>query len=345
MRSSSERNKGLSVTAEGQIVVYGLDYTGFTSDVFLVLPCDRLPVDQYEYYAVIYDSPYVVIVGCENDTVVQVSDQSIVLNKMETYLFESYNYNRRSVRIVTNQPIAVFSGNKCDYHSSLSSRYVIYFLYCETKQVLPTAVWGKSFMSASLAGKSSKDSYYIVSSENDTTVTVNCTTFNTLSYTLNTAGSFWQFSIPEMSFCSIISDKPIIMQLVQERVKILRTIKYEFIYIDKFMMTITPVEHYSNIFLIAIPEFPSNFITLYVTSKYYQPQEIFVDDANLESANWTTVNCSNTTKYGHITYVSLTPGRHHVYHSNPSARVGVFCAWFLWLQILWLSWRRSIYAM
>ena len=61
--SSSERNKGISVTAEGQsnIVVYGLNYENGTSDAYLALPCDRLPVEQYEYYGLIilYDEQVV----------------------------------------------------------------------------------------------------------------------------------------------------------------------------------------------------------------------------------------------------------------------------------------------
>ena len=56
--SSTERDKGIRVRADGQssIVVYGLNYDMFTSDAFLALPCDRLPVDQYEYYGVSYSA-------------------------------------------------------------------------------------------------------------------------------------------------------------------------------------------------------------------------------------------------------------------------------------------------
>ena len=71
--SSSERDKGIRVTAEGQssIVVYGLNYEIFTSDAFLSLPCDRLPVDHYEYYGVSYSGgghglSHLLIVGCED---------------------------------------------------------------------------------------------------------------------------------------------------------------------------------------------------------------------------------------------------------------------------------------
>ena len=85
MVSNSENDKGLSVTAEGQsnIVVYGLSYHVFTSDAFLALPCDRLPVNEYEYFAISYERlfatllSHIVIVGCENDTIVQIGLDSI----------------------------------------------------------------------------------------------------------------------------------------------------------------------------------------------------------------------------------------------------------------------------
>ena len=76
--SSTERDKGILVRAEDQrsIVVYGLNYNTFTSDAFLGLPCDRLPVDHYEYYGVSYSGgghglSHFVIVGCEDRTVFQ----------------------------------------------------------------------------------------------------------------------------------------------------------------------------------------------------------------------------------------------------------------------------------
>ena len=93
---------------------------------------------------------------------------------------------------------------------------------------------------------------------------------------------------------------------------------------DPFMMMITPVEQYSNNYaLISFSEFPLNFITIYVTPKYFQPQEIFVDNTSLENANWTTVYSSNRIICGYITHVALSPGRHHVYHTEPSASFSI----------------------
>ena len=37
----------------------------------------------------------------------------------------------------------------------------------------------------------------------------------------------------------------------------------------------------------------------------------------------TTVYCSDTTVRGYVTYVTLTPGQHQLYHSDISAHIGV----------------------
>ena len=315
--SSSERNKGLSVTAEGQsnIVVYGLNYDEFTSDAFLALPCDRLPVDQYEYYALSHSGialSHIVIVGCDDGTVVQVGSESIALNRMQTYLLES-NDDITGTRLLSNRPLVVYPGHRCTIIPTGSTA-------CDhiTEQVPPTAIWGRTFMSASFSGRDSGDIYRIIASENDTTITVNCSTFDQPStYNLALSGSWQEFSTPDNSFCSITSDKPLlVMQFGLGN-------SFDGVG-DPFMMMITPVEQYSNNYVLnVLPEFSLNFITLYVTPEDFQPQEIIVDDANLGSADWTAVYCSGPIICGYITHVTLTPGGHQLRHTDSSAHVGV----------------------
>ena len=317
--SSSERNKGISVTAEGQsnIVVYGLNYHTFTSDAYLALPCDRLPVEQYEYYGISYHDglsstrlSHILIVGCEDDTVVQVDSQSIPLNRMETYLIESIT-DITGTRLLSNRPLVVYPGHRCTFipFDSFACDHI-------TEQVPPTAVWGRNFLSASFSGRSSGDLYRMLASQETTTVIVNCNTFNE-TYNLASAGTWQEFSTPDMSFCSITSDKPLlIMQFglgfTLDDVG------------DPFMMMITPVEQYSNNYVLnVLPEFSTNFITIYVIPEDYQPQDIIVDDDNLENADWTEVLCSDSTICGYITHVALTPGEHQVHHVDATAHVGV----------------------
>lgn len=112
---SDSSNKGIRITAESPISVYGLSNASLSSDAFLALPCAHLPVEQYEYFGLsYYGAPtnrlnHLVIVGCEDDTEVQFGSDAVVkLNTMETYLWESSNV--AGTRIISRKPIAVFVG-------------------------------------------------------------------------------------------------------------------------------------------------------------------------------------------------------------------------------------------
>ena len=315
--SSAERDKGLRISAgKSKIVVYGLNYGMFTSDAFLALPCDRLAVEKYEYYGVTYPGinglSHILIVGCEDNTVFQIGSDVIELSKMETYLWER-SHDITGTKIVSNRPLVVYPGHRCtNIPSGVGA--------CDhiTEQVPPTAIWGNNFLSASLSGRSSGDIYRMIASENSTNVVVNCSTFSQLqTYALGMAGSWQQFNTPDESFCSISSTKPVlIMQFSLGN-------NYDGVG-DPFMMMVTPVEQYSNNYIFTVlPEFSTNYITIYAAPDDYDPQNIVVDDTDLQNATWTTVYCTNATICGYITYVTLTPGEHRLYHRDVSAHIGV----------------------
>ena len=317
--SSSERDKGIRVSAgDKRIVVYGLNYHEDTSDGFLALPCDRLPVEQYEYYAISYNSgAHILIVSCEDNTVVQIGSAVVNLNRMQTYYFEDTN-DVTGTKVVSNNPIVVYPGHVCTNIPTTVK-------YCDhiTEQVPPTVIWGSQFISASFNGRSSGEIYRVLASEDATTVVVNCSTFNqSQTYDLSSAGSWQEFSTPAMSFCAIESNKPL---LVMEF-----SLGFEHDGIgDPFMMMVTPTGQFSNNYVFnALPEFSTNYITIAVTPDDFEPRNIHVDDGDLENAVWNTVYCSDTTVCGYVTYVTLTPGQHQLYHSDVSAHIGVFAYGF-----------------
>ncbi|CAI8023305.1 Sushi domain-containing protein 2, partial [Geodia barretti] len=162
------------------------------------------------------------------------------------------------------------------------------------------------------------DLYRILASQSSTSVTVNCSTLSeVLTYNLDTAGSWQEFTTPDKSFCSITSDKPLlVMQFAlgnnEDGIG------------DPFMMMITPVEQYSNNYVFnVLPEFEINYITLYVTPEDFQPESIFVDDTNLENSTWVAVYYSSADICGYITSTSLLPGEHQLYHADVSSQIGV----------------------
>ena len=316
--SSSERDKGIRVSAgDNRIVVYGLNFNVFTSDAFLALPCDRLPVEQYEYYAISYTDgsnrlSHILIVGCEDNTMVQIGSAVVNLSRMQTYFFEDTN-DVTGTKVVSNNPIVVYPGHECTFIPPTA-------FACDhiTEQVPPTLIWGSQFISASFNGRSSGELYRVLASEDATTVVVNCSTFSQLqTYNLSSAGSWQEFSTLAMSFCTIDSNKPLLVMEFSLGNQ-LDSVG------DPFMMMVTPTEQFSNNYILnVLPDFSTNYITVAVTPDDFEPRNIHVDDVDLENATWNTVYCSDTTVCGYVTYVTLTPGEHRLYHSDVSAHIGV----------------------
>ena len=318
--SNIERNKGIYVKAEGKskIVVYGLSYKNGTSDAFLALPCSNLAVEEYEYYAMTYPNrrPHltsdVLIVGCEDNTLVTTPSNTITLNRLETYLIKSSDST--GMRVTSTKPVSFFSNHKCtDIPTNIRA--------CDhlTEQIPPTSTWGTSFYAASLLGRSSGELFRIIAAKNSTTVRVNCTTFSQVQvYNLSVAGNWQEFEIRPLSFCTIESSAPILVT------QFALGYNSDRITGDPFMMMIPPVEQYSNNYVLyALSSFSTNYITIYVATEYYQPNRIFVDDTSQVSSLWTSVYCSNSRPCGYITRVNLTAGEHRLYHQDLHARIGV----------------------
>ena len=319
VQSSSETNKGIRIQAEEnkKIVVYGLNYHQYTSDAFLALPCDRFAVDQYDYYAIGYHDSInapstILLVGCEDDTTITTSSNTFILDRQETHLISSLS-ELTGTKISSDKPISVFTGDVC-------TNVPINQAACDhiTEQVPPTVIWGSFFLAASFLGKTSGEIFRIAAADTATVVTVNCNTMSSVStYTLNTAGSWVEFQISGNSFCSIESNKPILVM------------EFALAYVldnvgDPFIAMVPPVEQYSNNYVLSVlSEFTTNYITVYVAPEYYQSSKIFVDSFNLQSYSWTTVYCSDSTVCGYVTRVPLDPGEHRLYHQDTEAKIGV----------------------
>ena len=312
----TERNKGIRIKAEGdnKLSVYGYNTYIATSDAFLALPCNSLALNEYEYYGITYPdgrasfSSDILIVGCENNTIVTTPSSTIVLNQFETYILSTSDST--GMRVTSTKPVAFFSNQDCVKISS-SSRACDHL----TEQMPPTSTWGSSFFVASFMNTTSGDIIRIIAAKNSTTINVNCTTFAQVQYLLN-AGNWRELIILPQSFCNIESSAPIF--IAQFAVgSTTRTMS------DPFMMMIPPVEQYSNNYVFNSISGYTNYITLYVASKYYQPGRIFIDATSQINSEWTTLYCFNSSDIcGYITRVSLPAGDHRVFHQDTNASVG-----------------------
>ena len=316
----TEKNKGIRIKAEGdsKLNVYGFSTSvSESSDAFLALPCSNLEVNEYEYYGITYPdrrasfSSDILIVGCENNTVVTTPSSTIYLNQFETYIFSTSDST--GMRVTSTKPVAFFSNQDC-VKISLSNDGACDHL---TEQIPPTFTWGSSFFVASLMNTTSRDIIRIIAAKNSTTVYVNCTTFAQVQmYSFLDTGNWTELEIPSQSFCNIESSAPIfIAQFAVGPTTLTES--------DPFMMMIPPVEQYSNNYVFNSISGYTNYITLYVASKYYQPGRIFIDATSQINSEWTTLYCFNSSDIcGYITRVSLPAGDHRVFHQDTNASVG-----------------------
>ncbi len=151
--SVNERNKGILVEADGNINLYGMSFHQYATDAYLALPCSKMAVDEYEYYGISYEififPNVILLVACENETVVKFNSSTITLNSMKIYQIESDN-DLTGTRITSSKPLSVFSGSEC-------ARVPTDIPYCDhvVEQVPPTVTWRSKFLVASLEGRSS----------------------------------------------------------------------------------------------------------------------------------------------------------------------------------------------
>ena len=317
--STTERNKGIHVKAEEdrKLTVYGFSsQSPYTSDAFLALPCSHLAVDKYKYYGITYPGPYftsdMLLVGCEDNTTITTPSATITLNQLETYLISSYDST--GVKITSTKPISFFSNHRC-------TEVPINTLACDhlTEQIPPTFMWGTSFFVASLKGRMSGDIIRIVAAQNSTTISVNCTTFPQVKVnSLLVAGNWTEFKINPNSFCNIESSAPILVT------QFALGFKADDITGDPFMMMIPPVEQYSNNYVFNAPSgFTTNCITIYVSTRYHQPNKILLNSSSLLYSTWTEIYCSSGRICGYITRLALSTGDHTLLHVDSDARIGV----------------------
>ena len=322
--SSSQRRKGIHVKAEGNktIAVFGLNHNEFSTDAYLALPCNCLPVMQYEYYAVSYDSDdtsdkyFVLIVGCENSTTINTAVSKFTLNRLETHLMYSSN---TGTRVVTDKPVAFFSGHEC----SLVIGNFNYRCSHLIEQVLPTSTWGTFFLGSAGVNDQGGDNifYRILAAQDKTAVTVNCNSSSAdpSHYSISTGGTYYDFKIDSgtssKTLCVIETNNPV---LVME----LQSVYSEFGW-RSFMSVLPPTDQYNNHYFLPFGNLNSgyqyeNYVTITVLPQYFDKKKIYMDNSII-SKPWISVKCLNGTICGYA--ITLTAGR-IVQHLDSNARIG-----------------------
>ena len=240
--SYQNRNKGIHVSANSEISVLLINYREYSIGDYFAYNhfIQNLTQTQYQYYAVSTGSlaisaqslrlSEILLVGTEDNTAVTVvptqniavpqniqfsnspkisvtagTPFSFTLHKMQTFLFGVPGNDTTGTSIVSDKPLTVISGHECG-----NVPYNVGYCQHITEQIPPTVNWGQQFLLTPYSGKVVQY-YKIITAANHTTYNFTCGRYNTTTHYLNTAGSSFTHSTSGSSYCSVSSDKPILV--------------------------------------------------------------------------------------------------------------------------------------
>ncbi|XP_019638862.1 PREDICTED: uncharacterized protein LOC109480924 isoform X7 [Branchiostoma belcheri] len=269
MLTGHERaQKGVLVTADREIILYGVNKERHTTDGFLGLPVDVLGK---EYFVASYTPAFreypseFGIFGVEDGTSVSVTLKGTVyhdgrdyhagsvitltLDRLEAVQFQGrYLSDLTGTHIVSDKPVSVMSGVRCD-------KVPNQFAACDhlVEHVPPVNTWGQRFVTVPLAVRQAGDIFRLVAARNGTDVSVTGVTPRTLD-----AGDFWELDLSSSTYKTITSSQPImVLQYSKGQ-------DSDGIATDPFMMYLPPVEQFAADYTFATVDALSTAYTSYV---------------------------------------------------------------------------------
>ena len=342
--SHYDQYKGIHLTTSSDnITVIGqnLEVYGGTSDTYFAIPIIDLDNTYVHYGISVSGTPHynssILIVGTENNTMMELTTTqsvdisignntiahlipgipySFVVNRLQTVYIGSVD-DLTGTKIVTNRPVSEFSGHECaNIPWSISQcSYLI-------EQIPPTALWGKVYYTAPLAGKRSY-TIKVLAAYNSTTVNIYCN--NTMElYTID-EGGFFNKTLQMKEHCAIHSNKNVLV------VQISHGGEEDRGHGDSMMTLVPPTNQYvSNLDFVTghNPLEPDYFhyVNIIVMAQYYQPNMTFLmaDGVNrsLATQQWVPIQVNSITKV-YATQVRIPEGINHIIHTDPAAQMTV----------------------
>ncbi|HMG75196.1 MAG TPA: PKD domain-containing protein [Pyrinomonadaceae bacterium] len=190
------QDKGIHVTSQQPVTIYGLNQRVFTSDAFLGLPVNTLGTDHFVLtYSNMGFSPTseVGMVATENATTVTITPSAtsgsraagvpynVTLNQGQTYLLQNTvpttAGDLTGSRVSSNKPIAVFAGHAAATIPAEAGCCADHLV----EQLPPTNVWGKRFATIPIATRTKGDFFRFIAAEDATAIYLN----GNLAATLN----------------------------------------------------------------------------------------------------------------------------------------------------------------
>lgn len=262
--SDTISNRGVHVTSDDEVTVYGLNKSAISSDGFLALPVDVLG---NEYQVLGYsnvgeiEGNQFLVVGTVDGTVVTITPSvtvgirtagvpyDITLNEGETYLLRDLNPNTSDLsgtKIVSTEPVGVFGGHRGANipRGFFSSDHLV-------EMIPPVSSYGRSFAVMPLATRVNGDYWRVLASRDSTIVQI-----NGVAQSMLNANQFLEVLLTDAAF--ITSDRPVLVAQYSA------SSSFDGVFGDPFMMLVPPHEQYCSTYVISAPlsEIPFNFLNI-----------------------------------------------------------------------------------
>ncbi|MCZ2341135.1 MAG: putative Ig domain-containing protein, partial [Bacteroidales bacterium] len=267
--SDTIQNRGIHVTADDEIAVYGLNYVQYTTDAFLGLPVDILGT---EYMVLSYrNSPLhpqlrgteFAVAATVDGTVLTITPSyaagnrpagvpyTVTLDQGQVYQLisqETDDGDLTGTVISASQPVAAFGGHQITFVPSdvWAGNHLV-------EQLTPIDTWGRQFLTAPLATRSGGDTFRILASEDGTVVTINDQIVATLD-----RGEYYEQIVNNSS--DIRANHPILVGQYSNGGDFDSTLA------DPFLVLIPPTEQFQAEYTVTTPAsgFPTNYVNLVV---------------------------------------------------------------------------------
>lgn len=303
-------NKGIHITAEDEVTVYGLNQIRHTTDAYLALPIDVLNV---KYFVLAYantivgtwDAEEFAIVAPYDTTTVEYTipgqaTQTITLDQGEAYQYLRTGADGHQITgtyIESDKPVAVFGGNKCT-----NIPWNQYVSYCDhiVEQISPLATWGQTFYTVPLATRLNGDTFVILAGADGTELRID----GALVATLN-AGDFHEQIIEGLSVIET-SEPALVAQYSNST-------DYDGVTSDPFMMIVPPIEQALNHYTFSTPGSGFNINYVNVLAPDAIVGSIMLDGSAINSALFTPIG---VTGYSGA-QVSVSVGSHTITGPQP----------------------------
>jgi hypothetical protein len=273
-------DKGIHITANHEVTVYGLELKAYTSDCFLALPLDILST---QYLVMSYPnltwssvseatlgqfavvSPYnnnqiTIIPTCETYSGASAGiPVEITLNQGETYQMRSAYSDASDIDftgtvVQSTYPVALFAGNSC---ASIPTNYAACDMIIE--QIPPVSTWGNNFVTYPLQGRENGDTWRILSSQDNNDIYINDTYTATLNF-----GDFYENIFVDPA--TINAEKPVLVMQYSNGDDFDPNIYGNG---DPFMMLIPPEEQFMDSYTFATPSsgYAYNYVTVTIPTE------------------------------------------------------------------------------